>query len=471
MREQHKTILPGFFQNGNGVASDAKTLKNVQHYRDIYKWVDTCLQKYPEIEGRVHDDLRPLCTPNPTRNRTPDFTSQNLFRAVLVMRIENLSSRDASIDIAEKQTLQNFCRLCDKETINHHLISLTHRSIATTTWQYINTVFAHHMAAEGKINPEQIRVDTTVVETNIHYPTDSSLCWDTYRTIDRIVEKARELGFGQYLLDFRFHPEKIKKLDFDINRFSASKCNKRKRLVRTWYDTIIDRTAEAVLKAKEIVRILNTLGDETAASLGTVLTAYLPTMEKIVSVARRRYDGEEVLHEEKVFSLFEPHTELLKRGKRNKPIEFGHLILLTETPEKFITDALAFEISPPDCTLIPMVMDRHEEIFGAKPKGAAMDKGFHPGQDKFEDLLDEYEDEVEFLGVPARLNDLANEEMSRYQRFRAGIEGTISGLKRIFGLSRCLFKGFKGFCQCIGSAIFSHNLLTMFRADLKAAES
>jgi hypothetical protein len=121
--------------------------------------------------------------------------------------------------------------------------------------------------------------------------------------------------------------------------------------------------------------------------------------------------------------------------------------------------------------LIPVTMDRHEELFGAKPKNAAMDKGFHPGKEEFEDLLDEYEDDVEYLGVPAWINDFGDEEMNRFQRFRAGIEGTISFLKRSFGLSRCVFKGFRGFCRFVGSGVFCHNLLTMIRADLAAADT
>ena len=118
--------------------------------------------------------------------------------------------------------------------------------------------------------------------------------------------------------------------------------------------------------------------------------------------------------------------------------------------------------------MLPEVVDRHEEQFGRKPSGIAMDKGCHPGKEEMESLLYEYEDEVEFIGIPSRSNDFADEEMGRYQRFRAGIEGSISFLKRCFGLTRVLFKGFKGFCQGVGSAIFCHNFLVMARQDLAA---
>lgn len=118
--------------------------------------------------------------------------------------------------------------------------------------------------------------------------------------------------------------------------------------------------------------------------------------------------------------------------------------------------------------MFPEVMCRHEENFGGKPKGIAMDMGCHPGGEAMEDLRDEYEGEVEFFGVPARQNDFGDVEMSMYQRFRAGIEGSLSHLKRCFGLTRVRFKGFKGFCREVGLSIFCHNLKTMARKDLLA---
>ena len=118
--------------------------------------------------------------------------------------------------------------------------------------------------------------------------------------------------------------------------------------------------------------------------------------------------------------------------------------------------------------MLPEVVERHEDQFGRKPKGIAMDKGCHPGRDEMDALHDEYEDEIEFIGIPSRSNDFANEEMSVYQRFRAGIEGSISFLKRCFGLTRVYYKGFKGFCRAVGLSVFCHNLLVMARQDLSS---
>ena len=469
MRQKTQNFLPGFFQD------DDETIKIVQEYRNIFKAFHEYLTtKCPEIEQLAHNDLKGLCKPKASRkssrSRTPDFTTQNLFRAILVRILGNLTWRGTTIAIAESRTLQNFCRLFDKETINPYLICQAAIHLSPETWRNINTLFGYHMIDAGKITPETVRVDGTVVETNIHYPTDSSLCWDAYRTIVRFFQKVCELGFGPYLPDFRFHLKKIKSLNFMINRFAKSKDKKRQRMVRAWYRAIINRTGEAVGKAVAIVAALLKIGDEQMTALATQLNEFVPWMEQIVSVARRRWGGEKVPNEEKVFSLFEWHTELIKKGKQSKPIEFGHLVWLSQTREKFILFCEACEISPPENTLLPVAIERQEELYGEKPKNVAADKGFHPGKDELEDLLDDYEGEVEFLGVPSRTDDFGDEEMKHAQRFRAGIEGTISFLKRSFGLSRCVFKGFRGFCRFVGGAVFCHNLLTMVRADLAAAD-
>jgi len=466
MRPKSNNIFPAFFSNDTVAAESVN--KNVQHYRDIYKTIDAYLVKYPEIEQLAHEELKTLCKPNPTRRRTPDFTTQNLFRAVLITRLERLDFRSAEIDISEKLTLQNFCRLYKKTTISFQLIDQASIALSPETWQHLNCFFADRMVAEEKINVDYIRSDGTVVETNIHWPTDSSLCYDVYRTVDRIVNNAREAGLGGVLRDFRFHVGKIKTLNFRINQNASAKSKDRKRRYEKDYKTIVTRTEDVVIKAEEIIRRLTTQGSDAAMVFALELSRYLLWMKKIVDVARRRRNGETVPNEEKVFSLFEPHTELIKKGKSDKPIEFGHLLFLSQTREKFITDFIVRERSPSETAMLPEVVERHEHQFGRKPKGIAMDKGCHPGRDEMDALHDEYEDEIEFIGIPSRSNDFANEEMSTYQRFRAGIEGSISFLKRCFGLTRVNYKGFKGFCRGVGLSVFCHNLLVMARQDLSS---
>jgi hypothetical protein len=193
MRLQQDTIFSILFQD------DAEVSKPQQVYRDKYRKIDDLLRKYPELLTAAHQDLQSLCNPHPSRKRKPDFTTENLFRALLVMKIENATYRRASLLIGEMPTLQNFCRLINKTSINHSLLNKAHSAISPETWQRINQLFAKRMQKAGKITLDVIRTDTTVVETNIHYPTDSSLLWDTYRTINRLWTIALDRGGLKFL--------------------------------------------------------------------------------------------------------------------------------------------------------------------------------------------------------------------------------------------------------------------------------
>ena len=197
-------------------------------------------------------------------------------------------------------------------------------------------------------------------------------------------------------------------------------------------------------------------------AVGQSLANRLPVMRQVAQVARRRaFDGEKVPNAEKVFSIFEAHTELIKRGRRGKPIEFGHKVLFTQSKEKFITDYVVLEKNRNDDELLPLVLERHEERFGRLPESVAADKGFCPDEDTYEDL----EEQVDYLGVPRRTRDFSDSMMSVWQQWRAGIEGSISCLKRAFRLACCCFRGFKNFVSAIGSAVFCHNLTILAKTS------
>ena len=164
-----------------------------------------------------------------------------------------------------------------------------------------------------------------------------------------------------------------------------------------------------------------------------------------------------MLAAERVFSIFEPHTELLKRGRRQKPVEFGHMVLLCQSPEKFITDYEAYRHRRADCQLTEEVIERHEGLFGQRPEVLAADMGFCPDEEKYEEL----QGRVGTLAIPRRMRDLADAVMSMWRSFRAGIEGTISGLKRAFRLARCHYRGFKRFAAALGLGVFCHNLVVL----------
>jgi IS5 family transposase len=160
---------------------------------------------------------------------------------------------------------------------------------------------------------------------------------------------------------------------------------------------------------------------------------------------------------ERIFSLFETHTELIKRGRRSKPVEFGHMILLGQTKEKFITQYTVMRNKIADSQLPERILEEHESTFGKMPEELAADKGFRGDKEAMAKLRDK----VKVAVIPQGLKDFTDDFFVMLQHFRAGIEGSISALKRAFGLLRCQYRGFKSFASHVGLAVFSYNLVVL----------
>jgi IS5 family transposase len=188
----------------------------------------------------------------------------------------------------------------------------------------------------------------------------------------------------------RFHNRKIKGLYLDVTRYMPSKAASRQRQVKIQFRTLIERTEWIVAIAADFVAQSSVQTNEDLAALALELKAYLPALQKVGATARRaQIEGEKVPAAERVFSLFERHTELVKRGRREKPVEFGHKVLLCQSREKFITDYEVYEHQQADCELTESVIERHQKLFGVRPEVLAADKGFCPAAAKFAELAEQ----------------------------------------------------------------------------------
>jgi len=430
--------------------------KTVREYREKYKGISVVLDQVPAVLDLVQRDLLQLSEGDRRRGRSSDFSSDTILRSLIVMMVEGLSYREVVIRIADSEFLQDFIRTRKKAVMDHTFLNKCFKVIRPETWKKVNELIGSAFVDEGCVTPGTIRIDTTVVETNIHWPTDASLLWDAWRVASRILRRGRDLVAAS--VPHRFHDRKVKQLYLYITRYITSSSKKRQRMVKRAFQTLIERVAWIVEIAEKFCGYCRSSCSLELAGLGLQLEAFVPSMQQVVDQASRtQLDGEKVPASERVFSIFEPHTELIKRGRRHKPVEFGHTVLLCQAPEKFITDYEVFEHRPADCDLTEKVIDRHERLFGEAPEVLAGDKGFCPDAETYEEL----QERVGTLAIPRRMRDFADAVMSGWQAFRAGIEGTISGLKRAFRLARCHFRTFSSFQASIGLGVFCHNLIVL----------
>jgi IS5 family transposase len=207
------------------------------------------------------------------------------------MQREGLDYREASIRIAESDTLQNFCRLLKKRTLDFTLLNKAFGAIQAETWEMINHLLALEALSEETITVDHVRTDTTVTECNIHWPTDASLLWDIYRVA------AREMSYGRELdpcsCPWRFHVKKIKNLYLYVTRYSKSQNKKRLRKVRQEMKTLILRIEEILEKAEGFVAWAERSTSLKLMTIGAALAGQLCVMRQAAAVARRRvFDGE-----------------------------------------------------------------------------------------------------------------------------------------------------------------------------------
>jgi IS5 family transposase len=440
--------------------SGKSRLKVVNEYRAKYKLISQLLDDNPQLVSLVHQDLAKMLSQS-KRGRKSQYTSEQILRSLLVMFIEQDSYRQVVIRIENSEFLQRFVGLDINPMMDYSFLNKAFGILTDKTWQTMNQVLAQYAKQQKKISSEKLRLDTTVYETNIHYPTDSSLLWDSFRTVAHLLRQIQQ-ELPHLPLKHRFHVDKVKKLSLFITRNAASNTKSKKRKVKSTYRKLVARVGWITEVARQTLSVLQRAGYEAK-----LLDHYLPIVEKIIhQAAQRVFQGVQLAAGDKIYSLFEEHTELLKRGKAGKPIEFGHLVLIAQTGEKFIHHYQVFPKRQEDKELIVPTLKAHKQLFGAGPEVLAADKGFYENMKQILKL----EENITTVSIckkgrrnQAEYHRESHEEFKDGQRFRAGCEGSISVLKRAFKLGRCLFKGFKNYAASVGCAVFCHNLVLLTR--------
>jgi len=436
---------------------DSAELKIVRAHRSKYKRMSAVLDENPAILKLAARDLSVLSR-GARGGRKAVYTAENLLRALIVHTVEGEDLRGTVLRIAQGPFLQDFLRLGNRRVMDYSFLDKAFKAIRPETWKSINEALGAAAFQGGKISPAVVRLDSTVVETTIHYPTDSSLLWDSWRTLSRLLRQGRKLAPEP--CPHRFHDRKVKRFYLRIVRYGRSQAKARRRLVKTCWKGLIARVRWIAAIAEEFALSSRMHPSFAVQGVGLQIEGSLPLIETVISTAERaNLLGEKVPASERVFSIFEPHTELIRRGKARRPVEFGHVVVLEQTREKFISNYRVMEHRVPDPFLTVPSVEAHEKLFGSPPEVLTADHGFNP-QAPVRAALEE---KVKSLAIPRKLSDWAEVIGSAWQRFRAGIEGSISVLKRAFRLLRCPYRGFRSFASSIGMSIFCHNLALLAR--------
>ncbi|MCI0482766.1 MAG: ISNCY family transposase [Candidatus Dadabacteria bacterium] len=449
-------------------------LKVTNEYYAMYRTISQILNDNPDIVKAIHADLMKVFGGRISGEggRGCEFSSDTALRVLIAKQVEDWDYREAAVRIDDSIFLRQFTGIGNGRMMDYSTICRMFKAISKEAWRRVNDILTKYSMEKGMISGDKLRRDTTVYEANIHYPTDSSLLWDVYRVLGRFIEKVRETA-PLLIGGKRLRTKDVKRIFFQISRKASKKAKAENRLKEAYRDLI--GHAENILSwAGDVCGLVRRIRadytwERDVHLLGLVkeYESYIEAGRKVVDQAVRRVlKGEQVPNDEKILSIFEPHVELIMRGKAGKEVEFGHIVNIQQVKEKFITGYDVFERKPVEHSLVEPALSRHEETFGEYPDVYADDKGAYESMDQIRDL----EKKIDVVAICKKGRRSEKEEAREHgllfrlgQKFRAGIEGTISFLKRGLGLGRCFYRSFKTFASSVGVIVFAHNLLVLAR--------
>lgn len=422
--------------------------------------ISLVIDETPEMLEPIYKDL---VGRRQTDNGRTGMTAEQVLRCAILKQYRSLSYEELAFHLADSVTFRTFARLNRKQRPSASTLQENIKSLGEDTWEAVNRALIAHAAKIGIEKGRTVRIDSTAVECNVHYPTDSTLLQDGIRVITRLLIEGKTL-FPTPGYSFCDHRRVVKKRSLKIKDTRKETVRKvcykdllnYAELVRGYGESAVVALEGFQSSAPERVYHSKILVEKLERALGL--------LSRIVDQTRRRVINEEkVPANEKVVSFFECHADIIEKG--NRETTYGHKVFLTGGQSGLILDYLIERGDPADASMFVPLMDRQKETYGRYPRQVSADGGFAS-----EDNLKAGKScEIKDIAF-AKRRGLSIMEMAKstwvykkLRNFRAGIEANISVLKRAFGLFRSTWSGWHGFVRCVGNSIVAYNLLILGR--------
>jgi IS5 family transposase len=401
------------------------------------------------------------------RNSTPVEAG---LRMLAVKRLYQFTYRETEWHVGDSLVLRWFCRLYFNAVPDHTTLNRLALDIKPETLRAFNERVTA-IATELKVTRgRKLRTDGTVVETNIAYPRDSKLLADGVRVLSRTLKRAKTVVQETTRLaaqTFRDRTRSARNQARQIANYARRRSKSAKAGMKKAYQRLVKVTQASVQQAQTVLETLQTQSTQAATHIIEVLETFIPRVEQAVNqTVRRVFQEESVPAQEKIVSLFEPHTAVIRRGKAGKETEFGRKVWLDEVDGGIVTRWQLLEGNPPDTEQWKPAIDHHIERFGKPPNLASGDRGvYSPGNEAYARRKGVKQVVLPKPGYKSeeRRKHEAQGWFKRGRRFQSGVEGRISVGKRKHGLARCLDHGEDGLDKWVGWGFIANNLTVMGR--------
>jgi IS5 family transposase len=414
--------------------------------------IDTVLEQHPELFELVKGDIIGIGKDSEI-GRQDSPTAEQIVRAALYKEIKKLDYRELEYAQHDSKVCGAFIKLDGRKPFSFELFYKYISQIKGESLKGFMVGINRIMMQEAKVEDgKSLRTDSTVVETDIHYPTNNELMWDCIKTSHRLIKKLEESGC---LKKVRNYQKQAKKNRFQIN--NTKKGEKKKEL----FEKQLKLLRTSINQAERAVVEASVRGGITDWAIAHELKKLLPKMEKVYDITRRHEMlGESVPNKEKIFSIYEEHTDIIVKGKREA--EFGHKVNLTTGRSNIILDVEIVDGNPSDSQLYEGVLERIKRDYDVTPRDVVTDGGYASLKNQ-EKAKGRGVVNIVFNKIVGTLKNLvtSGNMESRLKKWRSGIEAVISNVKRGFKLFRCEWKGREHFDAKVLWSVIAYNIRVM----------
>jgi transposase, IS5 family len=401
----------------------------------------------------------------------PSTPVEVILRLLVIKHLHGWSYAQTERWVNDSLVLRQFCRVYLRPVPDDTTLIRWARVIQPATFQRLLDHVVGLARSLKVTRGRKLRVDGTVVETNIHHPTDSTLLQDGVRVLSRALRRAKGLLRGAADLGrdlFRDRRLSIKRQVYRITKMTRQGGERAEQMMRAGYRKLLAAASAVVNQAGQVSLALQGEASGASVKLAAQLDHFSELTRSVISQATRRVcDGEHVPAREKVVSLFEPHTAIIRKGRIGYETEFGRGVWLDEVEGGIISRFRVLAGHPAESGQVPPSLEHHREVFGKPPVLLTADRGAYSGPNE------EYAKSQGVRRVVLPKPGAKSKERVAYEkqawfrrgrRWRSGIEGRISLLKRRYRLNRCLNHGEEGMERWVGWGVIAHNLWIIAQA-------
>jgi IS5 family transposase len=419
---------------------------------------DELIDRVYEAQGERHEH-----SGTKGRSQTP---AEMVLRLLLLKHLRNWSFDTLEREVRTNLAYRDFARIGMGRVPDAKTLARIAQALGGEVISELHRRLVEIAQEEGVIRGRKLRVDTTVVETNIHYPTDSSLLGDGARVLTRTMKKIEKQA-GKLKRKVRNRTRSVSKRVIAIATASRHKGPEGEAKRKKQYKELLRFSRQVLNDAKRVIAEVEEMPARKKQGLKGLcqhLSEMVGRVRQVVKQAKVRvFDGVTQMPG-KIVSLFEPHTEIIRKGKASKPTEFGKMVQVQETENQIITHYDVFDRRPSGRDLLLGAVETHERVLGRVPHLATADAGYYS---RAQEQAVEGKG-VKWVAVPNRNTksvERKKKEHSRWfkkaQRWRTGCEGRISVLKRRHGLTRCRYHGVEGMKRWVGLGVMADTLISM----------